>query len=491
METENLTALDDVTLAASERLIPNAAFSPPVLADSQFKQLELLQHLSLYSELLIFVSADSGMGKTFIANALLASREAPDQSLMLKADFSLSYVDILHKLAVFLDLADLADDIESIENQILSRCLQISDDDQGSLLVIIDQADQLSDETLEEVNHLALLATNALHIMIIAKPELEQQLIELPEPQAPVHVMAIEPLAEQEAEMLLLQSFPEQEWSAEDVDYILQQGVGNPGKILYVAQQLLAGVKPAAQKKLLVKFPITHIAAMLLVASALVMSYFYQHTLADKKPNTNGLQVNIGIVTTAEKVSDVSALDANFEQAINQNELGLTSGSLISEGKVSIEEEVDFNFNEPEASSVKDSAAIDVIAESSTENTNEIGSAKTEVVVEQFKPLTKTYTYDERILLEAVDNNFIIQLFASYSMKNAKGFVNKYKSSQNDLHIYKAEYKSKPWFVVVSGPYASKIAASSQAKKLPKELRQQNPWIRSIQAIQQLLKERD
>jgi len=478
METENLTALDDVALHASEHLITNTAFSPPVLAESQFKQLELLQHLSLYSELLIFVSADSGMGKTFIANALLASREAPDQSLMLKADFSLTYLEILHKLAVFLDLADLADDIESIENQILSRCIQMADDDQGSLLVIIDQADQLSDETLEEVNHLALLATNALHVMIIAKPELEQQLIELPEPQAPVHIMAIEPLAEQEAEMLLLQSFPEQEWSAEDVDYILQQGVGNPGKILYVAQQLLAGVKPVAQKKLLVKFPITHIAAMLLVATALVMSYFYQNTLADKKPNTNGLQVNSGIVTTAEKVPDVSALDANFKQAINQNELGLRSGSLISEGKVAIEEEIDFNFIEPEASPFKESAAIDVIA-------------KTEIVAEQFKPVTKTYTYDERALIKAGDNNFIIQLFASYSMKNAKGFVTKYKTSQNDLHIYQAEHKSKPWFVVVSGPYPSKIAASSQAKKLPKELRQQNPWIRSIQAIQQLLKERD
>ncbi len=490
METENLTALDDVALPATEHLITNAAFSPPILAESQFKQLELLQHLSLYSELMIFVSADSGMGKTFIANALLASREAPDQSLMLKADFSLTYVDILHKLAVFLDLADLADDIESIENQILSRCLQIADDDQGSLLVIIDQADQLSDETLEEVNHLALLATNALHVMIIAKPELEQQLIELPEPQAPVHVMAIEPLAEQEAEMLLLQSFPEHEWSAEDVDYILQQGVGNPGKILYVAQQLLAGIKPVAQKKLLVKFPITHIAAMLLVASALVMSYFYQNTLVDKKLDTNGLQVNSGIVTTVEKFSDVPALDADYEQTINQNELGSKSGSLISEGRVVIEE-VDFNFIEPEASPLKDSPAIDVIAESSTENINEIGSVKTEVVVEQSKAVTKTYTYDERVLIDAVDKDFIIQLFASYSMKNAKGFVGKYKTSQNDLHIYQTEHKSKPWFVVVSGPYPSKIVASSQAKKLPKELRKQNPWIRSIQPIQQLLKERD
>lgn len=482
METENLTALDDNTLTVNERIIPSAAFFPPALADSQYKQLELLQHLSLYSELLIYVSGEAGMGKTFIANALLAGREAPDQSLMFSADFSLTYVEILHKLAGFLDLAELADDIESIENQVLSRCLQLADEDQGSLLIIIDQADQLSDEVLEEVNHLALLAINALHVMIIAKPELEQKLIELPEPQAPIHVMEIEPLDEQEAEVLLLQSFPEKEWMAEDVDYILQQGVGNPGKILYVAQQLLAGVKPSGQAKSVIKFPITHIAAMLLIASALVMSYFYQSSAPINLQPTTELQAKYDIKSEPLKPNDlilnaVSEVEkTSMEEGISSSEQVITEQNTVSESEVLVEDEVDFNFLE-----------VDTVADASTE----VSKVESQYSLSNkvSKPVTKSYTSDELVLVEASDTSFVIQLFASYSMKNARAFVAQYKSMPTELQVYQTSYKSKPWFVVVSGPYSSKQLAANQAKKLPSTLRQQNPWVRSIKPIQLLLRD--
>ncbi len=485
METENLTALDDNTQTVNERIIPSAAFFPPALADSQYKQLELLQHLSLYSELLIYVSGEAGMGKTFIANALLAGREAPDQSLMFSADFSLTYVEILHKLAEFLDLAELADDIESIENQVLSRCLQLADEDQGSLLIIIDQADQLSDEVLEEVNHLALLATNALHVMIIAKPELEQKLIELPEPQAPIHVMEIEPLDEQEAEVLLLQSFPEKEWMAEDVDYILQQGVGNPGKILYVAQQLLAGVKPSGQAKSIIKFPITHIAAMLLIASALVMSYFYQSSAPINLQPTTELQAKYDIKSEPLKPNDlilnaVSEVEkTSMEEGISISEQVITEENTVPESEVLVEDEVDFNFLE-----------VDAVADAGVESV-EVSKAESQYSLSNkvSKPVTKSYTSDERVLVEASDTSFVIQLFASYSMKNARAFVAQYKSMPTELQVYQTSYKSKPWFVVVSGPYSSKQVAANQAKKLPSTLRQQNPWVRSIKPIQLLLRD--
>ena len=83
MDSEVITALDDVDQDLNARLNSTAPFSPPSLSVSQYKQLELLQHLSLYSELVILFSGEKGMGKTFIAQALIASREDPDQSLMI------------------------------------------------------------------------------------------------------------------------------------------------------------------------------------------------------------------------------------------------------------------------------------------------------------------------------------------------------------------------------------------------------------------------
>ena len=119
MDTETITALDDdIQPEFDERLISVAPFVPPSLSTSQLKQLELLQHLSLYSELLILFSGEKGMGKTFIAQALIASREDPDQNLLVDADFSLSYLDILHSIAQYIDLAEL-DDVEALAHPAL------------------------------------------------------------------------------------------------------------------------------------------------------------------------------------------------------------------------------------------------------------------------------------------------------------------------------------------------------------------------------------
>jgi septal ring-binding cell division protein DamX len=59
------------------------------------------------------------------------------------------------------------------------------------------------------------------------------------------------------------------------------------------------------------------------------------------------------------------------------------------------------------------------------------------------------------------------------------------------LNSYQTLYKGKPWHVVISGPFANRLIANQQAKKLPQELLQQKPWIRSIEPIQQLLKARN
>jgi len=55
---------------------------------------------------------------------------------------------------------------------------------------------------------------------------------------------------------------------------------------------------------------------------------------------------------------------------------------------------------------------------------------------------------------------------------------------------YRAEYKGKPWYVVVSGPYESRAAAKAEVAKLPAKLRNQKPWVRPIEPIQVILNKR-
>jgi DamX protein len=461
MDTDFLAALNSVNGQVDDEKRTSQAFFPPSLSSSQLKQLELLQHLLLYSELLLVVCAEKGMGKTFIAKSLFAAREVPDQSLMFEADFSLSYLDILHNLAQFLDLADLADDIEGIEQQVLSQCLRVSEEEQGSVLLIIDQAEQLSDEVLGDINQLALLAPNALHIMLLAPLGFDNKLLALSEPQAPFYIMEIEPLADDEAENLMLEQFPQKEWAAEQTDYIVQQSAGNPGKILYIAQKLLTGFTSPQETRETQKFPVIHAAAIALVAITLMGAYFYQ------KSSTEVL------VSPLVKELDVIAFEPRMAKEglqIKENvgEVPVTE-KVDSVEKVGSVKEVDFNFPQTDS--------VDSVQKTDSNNTF------------LDSPLVK-YSKDEQALILASTSAFVIQLFGSYSAENAQIFMSKNVTNAIKLLRYEAEYKGKPWHVVIAGPFETREQALLQSKELTIKLRNQKLWVRPVSAIQLVLKDR-
>jgi len=490
MDMEAMTALDDdIDHDIDTRLISVAPFSPPSLSASQYKQLELLQHLSLYSELLILFSGEKGMGKTFIAQALIASREEPDQSLMVDADFSLSYLDILHQIAQYIDLAEL-DDVEVLERQIIQYYEQLVEDDQGSFLLVVDQADQLSNQVLLHLNQLALMQPNALHVMLLATPILEEVLVNLPEPHAPLHVMSVEYLTENESEIILLEQFPEQDWSGEQVEYMLQQSKGSPGKLMYIAQRISEGKTLDVKAK--AKFPIAHAAAILMVASMLVVSFLYK----------NSQSVEVGVEELVVTSPDL------VEARIGQSTPGLVESDA--------EEEIDFNFIEPvEVSTANENISDSVGASKAVSspvlkqqqvatsrlNTDQ-SRADTDATAStpSVEPLNVVraaaakdrigFSDAEQVLIKADSSTFIVQLFGSYSDKNARIFIQENNDKAGRLLSYRTEHKGKTWFVVVSGPFNSKEAAKKSVGKLPAKLRKQQPWVRSIEPIQTLLNTR-
>jgi DamX protein len=468
MDTEFLAALDNAE-DLNESHMTTQALSPSNLPTSQLKQLELLQHLSSYSELLILMCAEKGMGKTFIAKALFAAREIPDQSLMLEADSSLSYLDILHNLAQFLDLADLASDIDGIEQKILDQCLQITEEDHGSILLIIDQVEQLSDDALEDINQLALLAPSALHIMLLAPLGFESKLLALAQPQAPFHIMDIEPLTDDEAEVLLIEQFPKKEWEAEQVDYIVQQSAGNPGKILYLAKQLLSGLKSPQETLKTQKFPVTHAAAMALVAFALIGTYFYQNssTVIASQPMQDAEVIAFEPATLPE----LPSLSGDVDMESN---LGKTEPSEP-------EQEIDFNF--PEADEVAVIPPQDTDSDKLVLSEQVVSELAVNKPAELKEPVIN-YSKDEQILLSASNSAFVIQLFGAYSADNTAAFMSVHATKAMKLLSYQTEYKDKPWHVVIAGPFESKVAALQQSKGLSVKLRNQKPWVRPVSAIQ-------
>jgi hypothetical protein len=318
---------------------------------------------------------------------------------------------------------------------------------------------------------LALLAPHALHIMLLAPLGFDNKLLALSEPQAPYHMIDIEPLTDDEAEILLLEQFPQKEWKAEQTDYIVQQSAGNPGKILYLAQKLLSGVKSPQEILETQKFPVIHAAAIALVAITLVGAYFYQKS----SPAV--------LASPSAQESNVIA----FEPTIAKEVLQIKENMVVVPDKEKVDsvEEVDFNF--PQADKV------DSVQDTESNNAGLVPSL---VVAPALNDLVEpqeavvNYSNDEQALMLATSKAFVIQLFGSYSVENAEIFMSANTTNAMKLLRYEAKYKGKPWHVVIAGPFESREQALLQSKELSAKLRNQKLWVRPVSAIQLVLKDR-
>lgn len=103
-------------------------------------------------------------------------------------------------------------------------------------------------------------------------------------------------------------------------------------------------------------------------------------------------------------------------------------------------------------------------------------------------PVATTLSPREQHLLEMDDSAFLLQLMGASEEARARGLVKTYVG-QLPITYFEARRQGQPWYVVVTGPYASKEAAREGVAALPARLRAQQPWVRSVAGVQQEIRE--
>lgn len=211
----------------------------PQLLPTQTKTLELLTHLTSYSDLMVLVSGPQGAGKTTLAQALFSSREGSD-CLYIKASVMLGTTGVLAALAEHLGLDAIEEDTPESREMIRAES-QLRFKDENNFLVIIDQADQLEADALNDLAHFALLLQDSLSFALFGVSGYEREVKQSPA-QAPVYVQILEPLSASEAEELLTWAYgvdghcPFNENTMER----LQESSGNwPGPLLAQAEKAM------------------------------------------------------------------------------------------------------------------------------------------------------------------------------------------------------------------------------------------------------------
>lgn len=111
-------------------------------------------------------------------------------------------------------------------------------------------------------------------------------------------------------------------------------------------------------------------------------------------------------------------------------------------------------------------------------------TAKIEKVEKNKTTMTAwTPTEDEQALLGAPPSHYVLQLMGAESKTTVDKFANG-AGKGVQFYYYRTQLRGKPWFIVVAGPYADKVAAQAALAKLPEAVRRQQPWPRSVANVQ-------
>ncbi len=480
METDLYLEKDEVTLSGSAI---GQSFSQPVvqLLPEQQVTLELLSHLASYSELLIVVSGSAGIGKTTLATALSAQREEPEDTLSLNADLMTSQIGILTSLAGHWDLPQLSDNLAEAKDAV-KQAADRRHADGRSTLVVIDQAEQLDSETLNDIAHLALLSPQALSFALFGTRGFENNLRESPT-LAPVHVVKLEPLSEQDAQLLSAQVFGTDTLTDDQIRTAHERSDGLPLLFLRELEDVLLDADPlteAASGDAKSRFPVTHIIAVCGVAAALMMSFLYQ---GEAEPE---LSAEEALLATLESSQVETEPVFSEETVVDDSVIGTTTNSepepplaTATVVEVTPEKEPDFNY-QPSQNVVTEAAE-------STQITTD--TAQQQEITQVSENSAVQYSANEQALLNAT--GFVAQLSGFYNIAGAESFIARWRGKiGSDLFLYKSQHKGKDWHVVVAGIYPNRAAADQAVAAMPKPLRSQTPWIKDVQTVQKLLKDR-
>ncbi len=91
-------------------------------------------------------------------------------------------------------------------------------------------------------------------------------------------------------------------------------------------------------------------------------------------------------------------------------------------------------------------------------------------------------------LLSQNAESYTLQLLGSRNERAARGFIEQLGLQADKVSYYKGLYKGGDWYVVVYGVYPSRSAAAADIENLPESLRAAKPWPRPIQSVQEAIR---
>lgn len=369
-----------------------------------------------------------------------------------------------------------------------------ADGDPQPVLVAIDAAHLLSIETLAECAALIAGAGGRLRLLLAGEMDLatawQQSHAGVAE------LLELKPLGRRETEDYVVTRLQAAGYrdlhplSAADFEKLFVQSGGNFAAINHLLPQFL---QPAALETVPVvqrlkaaqrigMLPVLHIGIAAALLAVLIVLMLYRGTDSPSPREAQSLPIGDGAPQRA------SAVTKNVEQKTIALQLPVaapvptTSPALTpSEGKESRKELL------ASKSTAEQKAAADSRETVTKKDAPETMVAAQKIAKSAEAPAANTaasaLSTDERALLAMPSSNYVLQLAGAGSKETLDKFILE-SGKDLPLYCYRTRLQDKPWFIVVTGPYADRAAAQAAEPHLPEAVRRQKPWARALDKVQ-------
>jgi len=491
------------------------------------KHLDLLLHLSRYSNLLLTVTGQQGSGKTHLKNRMLQQLDSGVVVSLLDANKTATAAQLLPTLAQNLNIEIPAKaDFDFYLDEIRNFSSQLSEEG-GSCLIVIDNAENLEQDAINLLLDLATTSSDNQrpHLALFGRQELFTKLHKkenITRFESVGHHLPLEAFNEAEA-----RNYLEHRCNSVGIDHLplddqqftkaYQLAKGLPGLLntalvdqlrnssgqtsLAISEvpakktQTKTTPKPKKAKKTKTaqknKLPLWPLLVATLLVVLLIVGYLYKGQLPSSTPDTS-------LISRSQEIRQNEAEQARAAEPMPE-EPALLKPSVNTEPEEQAEAE-----KQPEPQKqpepIAEQPSLDLpddtpIAAAPTPAPKVIKEtpkkpAEPKAIPKQVATPKATNKVDkdskqESNLMTKPANHYTLQMMGSLDEAGVKSFIEAQTTNRSDFSYFEGRYKGQPWYVVVYGDYASRDEALAAIQKLPKSLQKQRPWARSYQSVQE------
>ena len=465
--------------------------------------IRLLNYLICYSNKLLLVTGEPGIGKTRFLQAFAEQQPATVVQCAFHALATDTPTQIIDELVQ--QLAVPVPSEFNAEAKLRAIRHHMNGLAQGGkiCLILIDDAHVLSEEVLGLLRDLLQDQTVAesVHVVLTGQTELNSQVDAVApedEQEGWVYKHELQALAEDETEAFIRSLFAvqgdadKQPFTAGDFASIHRQAAGVPGRIKTIARELMLN----KMNQLLEQNPKTRWlvagGVCMLAGIGLLLGWWLigDQTEVVAKPSNKVVAKIDRSQEAGTPASEVLAIERPtastvLEKAVETDSFtGSEGDETVESAESSFEEVPDYA---PEELGLLESEVAEVAPE--------IMEPELEYAPE---PAVPDFDQDDVIEELAVADNppadlllrpashYTLQLVGSGSEDKIKALVET-SSEAAQLTYFQTERNGESWFVLVYGDFPDKQAAMAASQAMPESLSQYQPWVRGVKGIQQSL----